>query len=39
MPEWFADPVQVGLSVVIVGTLVFLVVLAKSGGRPGGPPG
>jgi hypothetical protein len=33
MPEWLLDPVQVGLTVVIVGTLVFLVVLAKAGGR------
>jgi hypothetical protein len=31
MPEWLLDPVQVGLTVVILGTLLFLVVLARAG--------
>jgi hypothetical protein len=33
MPEWLLDPVQVGLSVVVLGTLVFLVVLLLAGRR------
>jgi hypothetical protein len=33
MPDWWLDPVQVGLSVVLVGTLVFLAVLLLVGKR------
>ena len=33
MPEWLLDPVQVGLTVVALGTLAFLVVLVTVGRR------